>query len=75
MYAKNSPFGAYCSNNFLASNTIYVSTEHNNPKIFQKYFKLLDFIFKEIKLCELGIKDINKLLKTEVCQTGFKRLN
>ncbi len=62
-------------NNFLASNTIYVSTEHNNPKIFQKYFKLLDFIFKEIKLCELGIKDINKLLKTEVCQTGFKRLN
>ena len=62
-------------NNFLASNTIYVSTEHNSQKIIQKYFKLLDLIFKEIKLCELGIKNIDSLLKTEACQTSFKRLN
>ena len=62
-------------NNFLAANTIYVSLAHNNKKIIKKYLNILDKAFKKIKLCEMKFENIDSLLKTEVCQTGFKRLN
>ena len=62
-------------NNFLAANTIYVSTAHNDQKIIKKYFNLLNKIFREINYCEKKMKNVNLLLKTNVCQTSFKRLN
>tara|TARA_X000000368_G_scaffold419092_1_gene422387 strand:+ start:16662 stop:18704 length:2043 start_codon:yes stop_codon:yes gene_type:complete len=62
-------------NKFLASNTIYVSTAHNDKKIINKYLSLLNLIFKKIRLCEKNIENIDALLKTDVCQTNFKRLN
>ena len=61
--------------NFLATDTIYVSLAHDNKKIIKKYLNLIDLIFKKIKLCETNQENINLLLKTDVCQTSFKRLN
>ena len=59
--------------NILASNTIYVSTEHNNSLI-DKYFQVLEVIFEKIKMCEDGM-DIKKLLNTKISNTTFKRMN
>lgn len=60
--------------NFLASNTIYVCTEHTS-KILDDYFSNLEEIFAEIVKFENGEKDINKCLVGPVCHGGFKRLN
>ena len=57
----------------LASNLVYVCTEHSN-EIIDLYFEHLDSIFKIVAECENGL-DVNKLLVGPVCQTGFKRLN
>jgi glutamate-1-semialdehyde 2,1-aminomutase len=61
------------SHGFLASNCVYVSTEHT-PEIVESYFNLLEPIFSKIKECEDG-RDIMELLKGPVCHSGFKRLN
>lgn len=58
---------------FLAGNTIYLSVAHNN-KIVQTYLKNLDKIFKIISNCEKN-NNIDSLLESPVCHTGFKRLN
>ena len=58
---------------YLAGNSIYVCTEHT-PEVVNEYFEVLDGIFKLINECENG-RDIKKLLKGEICHTGFKRLN
>ena len=58
---------------FLAGNSIYVCTEHNQ-EVLNEYFEALDKIFKLVNECENG-RDIKKLLKGEICHTGFKRLN
>ena len=60
-------------NKFLASNSVYVSTTHTN-EIIENYFELLQPIFKVIGECEDG-KDIDGLLDSPVCHSGFKRLN
>jgi len=60
-------------NKFLASNSVYVSTAHTS-EIVENYFELLALIFKEISECEDG-KDIDKLLESPVCHSGFRRLN
>jgi glutamate-1-semialdehyde 2,1-aminomutase len=59
--------------NYLASNCIYVCTEHTN-EILNEYFELLDPIFKLVKECEEG-RDVIKLLESPICHGGFKRLN
>ena len=41
-------------NGFLAKNAIYVCTQHNN-KILNKYFKIMDQIFSEIKTNSIEI--------------------
>jgi glutamate-1-semialdehyde 2,1-aminomutase len=61
------------SKGYLASNSVYVSTEHKQD-ILDCYFDVLDPQFKLIKECEDG-RDINELLNSPICHSGFKRLN
>jgi glutamate-1-semialdehyde 2,1-aminomutase len=58
---------------FLASNSVYVCTEHT-PEVVDEYFTLLDPIFQKIRQCEDG-KDVMSLLNGPICDSGFKRLN
>jgi glutamate-1-semialdehyde 2,1-aminomutase len=61
------------SKGYLASNAVYVCTEHTQ-EIVDNYFEALDPIFGLVKECEEG-RDINALLKGPVSHAGFKRLN
>lgn len=58
---------------YLASNSVYVCTEHT-PAIVNNYFEALEPIFKTIQECEDG-KDVMGILKGPICHGGFKRLN
>jgi glutamate-1-semialdehyde 2,1-aminomutase len=58
---------------YLASNSIYVSTEHTID-VLDGYFNALDPLFQLIKICEEG-RDPKELLNGPVCHSGFKRLN
>jgi len=58
---------------FLASNSVYVCTEHTQ-EVVDEYFTLLDPIFQKIRQCEDG-KDVMSLLNGPICDSGFKRLN
>jgi glutamate-1-semialdehyde 2,1-aminomutase len=61
------------ANGYLASNCVYVCTEHT-PDVLDGYFAKLDPIFCTIKECEEG-RDVMSILKGPVCHGGFKRLN
>lgn len=61
------------SQGYLASNSVYVSTEHTKD-VVDGYFAALDPLFATIKECEEG-RDVMSLLKGPVCHGGFKRLN
>ena len=61
-------------NNILASNVIYVCTEHGQQEI-DNYFQILDSIFKTIASCENNCAVIDLLLDGPICHSGFKRLN
>ena len=58
---------------YLASNSIYICTEHT-PTIINSYFAALEPIFKTIQECENG-RDVRNLLRGPICHGGFKRLN
>lgn len=58
---------------YLASNSIYVCTEHT-PSVVDGYFDALEPIFATIAECEAG-RDVMALLKGPLCHAGFKRLN
>ena len=58
---------------FLASNSVYVCTEHTQD-VVDEYFTLLDPIFGQVRQCEDG-KDVMSLLNGPICDSGFKRLN
>ncbi len=58
---------------FLASNLTYVSIEHTN-KVINRYISNLDPIFKTISECEKS-GDTKGLLESDICHTGFNRLN
>ena len=58
---------------FLASNTLYLCTEHKKS-IVNKYLFHLNNIFKLIKQCENG-KSIDALLQNKKSKSGFGRLN
>ena len=62
------------SSNILASNAIFVCTKHNKKNL-DVYFNKLDEIFNKIDKFENKTLDIDKFLKTDICQVGFKRLN
>lgn len=59
---------------YLASNVFFACTEHS-PSVIEGYLEALDPVFAQIKKCEEGELDINRLLKGPVCHSGFKRLN
>ena len=59
---------------FLSANCVYVSIAHND-EVIDSYLNALDEIFSLIRDCEEGRKDIYKLLESEICHNGFKRLN
>jgi glutamate-1-semialdehyde 2,1-aminomutase len=61
------------ANGYLASNSVYVCTEHTQ-EVIAGYFDALDPLFATIKECEEG-QDVMRLLKGPVCHGGFKRLN
>ncbi len=58
--------------NILASNMIYVSMVHNK-KILNKYFKVLDSIFKEIST--LKSHQIKSKIKGDIAHSEINRLN
>ena len=58
-------------NNILASNVIYLSISHDK-NLLNKYFKILDKIFKKIHFCEKNKLDIDMLLEQEVCISGLE---
>lgn len=58
---------------YLASNVVYVCTEHTQ-QVIDTYFDNLDPIFALIKECEEG-RNVESLLQGPVCHGGFKRLN
>jgi glutamate-1-semialdehyde 2,1-aminomutase len=58
---------------YLATNSVYVCTEHT-PEIVDQYFEALDPVFGLIKECETG-RSVDGLLEGPVCHAGFKRLN
>ncbi len=57
----------------LASNKIYVCTEHKE-KILNLYYDKLNDIFNKISHCESGRLNIDELLLGETCHSGFRRL-
>lgn len=58
---------------YLASNVFYACTEHTS-EIIENYFEALEPVFQTIQECENG-RNINSLLESSVCHSGFKRLN
>ena len=56
---------------YLASNVVYVCTEHTKP-IVEGYMEALDPIFSLIKECEQG-RSVEGLLNGRVCHSGFKK--
>ena len=55
----------------LASNSIYVCINHNKA-ILEKYYSILDVIFKKIKNCINEKENIKSLLKGPVCIAGIR---
>lgn len=58
---------------YLASNSLYVSTEHT-PSRVAAYLEALDPILGVIAECENG-RDVSSLLRGPVAHSGFARLN
>jgi len=59
---------------FITSNVIYSSTKHSE-KIVNHYFESLSEVFEKIGQFEKDIDSVDNNLNSEVCQSGFKRLN
>jgi glutamate-1-semialdehyde 2,1-aminomutase len=55
----------------LAGNSIYVCINHNK-NILEKYYNILDVIFKKIKNCVDEKEKIQSLLKGPVCIAGIR---
>ena len=58
---------------FLATNTVYVCTEHVAP-VVDRYLAALNSVFALIRECEMG-RDVDGVLEGPVCHAGFRRLN
>ena len=58
-------------NNILASNAFYASTEHTNSNL-ETYANILDDVFYRI---HTNRENIDQLIESPICHSGFKRLN
>ena len=75
-YEDNLLFKTYISQEMLkykilAGNSIYVCIDHNK-NILEKYYSILDLIFKKIKDCINERENIRSLLKGPVCIAGIR---
>ena len=59
---------------FLAANVVYSSTKHSKI-ILDEYFDCLNNVFKKIGDFESGISSVDDHLISDICHSGFKRLN
>jgi len=59
---------------FLAANVIYSSTKHSE-NIIEKYSENLSEVFEQISKFEKDIDSVDNHLISDVCHSGFKRLN
>ena len=59
--------------NILATDTFYVSIDHQKP-ILNKYYDSLEKVFEKIQQCENG-KKVSDYLKTKESIMGLPRLN
>lgn len=59
---------------YLASTNFYSCMSHTE-KVIDSYSEVLDEVYTKINDCIIGKTDINNLLETSVCHSGFKRLN
>ena len=59
---------------FLASTNFYSCISHTE-KLMDRYSEVLDEVYTKINDCIMGKINIDKLLETPVCHSGFKRLN
>ena len=57
----------------LATNSVYVCTEHSSD-IIERYIFELDKIFRIISDCEIG-RNIDDLLEGPICLSGLPRMN
>ncbi len=59
---------------YLATNTCYLSIYHQN-QIIDDYLTCLEDVFILIAKCELKEIEIDDLLESSICHSGFNRLN
>ena len=61
-------------NKILAGNSIYVCIDHSKT-ILNKYYNVLDKVFKKLKSCIDQKENIKSLLKSPVCISGIRSVN
>jgi glutamate-1-semialdehyde 2,1-aminomutase len=71
LYYKTFISQEFLKKNFLASNSIYLCTEHN-VKIFSNYFNILNSIFFKINRCIEDNINPQELLNGPVCISGIR---
>lgn len=59
---------------FLASTNFYACIKHSD-QIIESYFSALDEVYRDISKVENGELNPSEMLISEVCHSGFKRLN
>tara|TARA_B000000475_G_C16003325_1_gene449796 strand:+ start:1796 stop:3103 length:1308 start_codon:yes stop_codon:yes gene_type:complete len=59
--------------NILATNMIFLTTQHNKKQI-NRYLAVLNLIFKKINFIEKNNLNIDSFLESPVCHNTFKRL-
>jgi len=65
---------SFLQHNYLAGNTIYLSTAHTK-KIIVEYLNHLDTIFELIKKFENKVEDLKKYYKGKISENFFRRIN
>ena len=75
-YKNNNAYKTFISQemikrNILASNVIYTCISHNK-KVLDKYFSILNEVFKKINKCENDYENIYNLLETQESILGLR---
>ena len=64
----------FLKRNYLASNLLFVSTEHLNIDL-SEYFEILKNVFEKVSMRESGLIKEKLVPDSELCGETFKRLN